>query len=51
MDELKSYVEELVKKASKADKSEDAMRFSQSACNVCNVMAVLDNIKRATDSK
>ena len=34
-------VEELIEKAAKADKSEDAMRFSQAACNAANAMCAL----------
>lgn len=37
-------VESLVKKAEKAEKSEDALRFSQAACNSANAMACLSNI-------
>ena len=45
MNEIQKYVEELAKKASEAEKSEDAMRFSQAACNAANALAVLKNIK------
>jgi hypothetical protein len=31
-------IEILIKKASQADKSEDALRFSQAACNVANAI-------------
>jgi len=34
-------VEALIKKAADADKSEDAMRFSQAACNAANAMCAL----------
>jgi hypothetical protein len=40
-------VESLVKKAEQADKSEDAMRFSQAACNAANAMIGLSNIKES----
>ena len=39
--EPKKVFEELLDKAVKADKSEDAMRFSQAACNVANAMCAL----------
>ena len=35
-DKFDTSVEELVTKAEKAEKSEDALRFSQAACNVAN---------------
>lgn len=38
-------VETLADKAAKADKSEDALRFSQAACNVANAMCA---VKAAT---
>ena len=31
-------IEALINKAAKADKSDDAMRFSQAACNAANAM-------------
>ncbi len=34
----KTEVEKLIEKAAKADKSEDAMRFSQAACNAANAL-------------
>jgi hypothetical protein len=36
--ETKSAVEQLIDKAAKADKSEDAMRFSQAATNCANAL-------------
>ncbi len=44
-DETKN-IEELVRKAAEAEKSEDAMRYSQAACNAANAIAVLTNIER-----
>lgn len=41
-------VEELIDKAAKADKSEDALRFSQAACNAANAMCSLKNAKDKT---
>jgi hypothetical protein len=39
-------VEALVNKAAKADKSEDAMRFSQAACNAANALRCLTGPKQ-----
>lgn len=44
----KENVESLSKKAAEADKSEDAMRFSQAACNVANAMCALESSKKLT---
>lgn len=44
MSDMRKHVEELVGKAAKAEKSEDAMRFSQAACNAANAMAVLNDV-------
>lgn len=33
----------LIEKAAKAEKSEDALRFSQAACNAANAMCALKN--------
>jgi len=38
-------VEQLVGKAADATKSEDAMRFSQAACNAANALSVLDKLE------
>ena len=40
-DEKKCKVELLIEKAAEATKSEDAMRFSQAACNAANAMCTL----------
>lgn len=40
--ETKKQIEELVTKAVKAEKSEDALRFSQAALNAANAFIVLD---------
>ena len=37
----KTEVELLIERAAKADKSEDAMRFSQAACDAANAMCSL----------
>lgn len=38
MIEDRKKVEDLIDKAAKSEKSEDALRFSQAACNVANAM-------------
>lgn len=38
MSDKTKQVEELIDKAAKADKSDDAVRFSQAACNAANAM-------------
>lgn len=40
---MNKYVEELLEKAVKADKSEDAMRFSQAACNAANALCSMNH--------
>ncbi len=42
-------VESLVKKAEAAEKSDDALKFSQAACNAANAMMCLSNIKKEKD--
>lgn len=41
-----NHVEGMIAKAAQAEKSEDAMKFSQAACNAANALATLDHIKR-----
>ena len=38
MTDKSKEVEDLIDKAAKAEKSEDALRFSQAACNAANAM-------------
>jgi len=45
MSELKKQVENMIAKAEKADKSEDALRFSQAALNAANAMCSLNTAK------
>lgn len=40
-------VEQLIDKAVKAEKSEDALRFSQAACNAANAMRCLVDAEQA----
>jgi hypothetical protein len=42
---MQKHVEALIKKAAEADKSDDAMRFSQAACNAANAMCALASEK------
>jgi hypothetical protein len=42
-------VESLVKKAEKAEKSDDALKFSQAACNSANAMACLQTIQNVRE--
>ena len=41
MSDLKKNVEEMIEKAAKADKPDDAMKFSQAAVNAANAMCAL----------
>lgn len=45
MMDLKKHVEAMIKKAAEAEKSEDAMRFSQAAVNAANAICSLENAK------
>jgi hypothetical protein len=45
-DKQKEEVRLLVEKAAKAEKSDDAMRFSQAACNAANALITLENLER-----
>ncbi len=44
MDKTKE-VETLIEKAAKSEKSEDAIRFSQAACNAANAMCAVASSK------
>ena len=46
MDELVKAVEVLIDKAAKADKADDALKFSQAACNAANAMCSLEHAKK-----
>lgn len=43
--DLSKEVESLVKKAEKAEKSDDALKFSQAACNSANCMGAIQNVR------
>ena len=45
---MEKHIEAMITKAAKADKSEDAVRFSQAACNAANALCALGNEKRAS---
>ena len=42
---MEKHVEELIKKAGESTDSNDALKFSQAACNVANAMCSLSNAK------
>ncbi len=44
-------VKEMITKAAKADKSEDALRFSQAACNAANAMCSVESSKTIGKNK
>lgn len=48
MTDMTRHIEELVSKAATAETSDDAMRFSQAACNAANAMCALTQAKRDT---
>ncbi len=46
MSDFSKQIETLVDKASKTDKSDDALKFSQAAANAANAMCALKNCQR-----
>ena len=42
-EELKAEVERMIKKAGDAEKSDDALKFSQAACNAANALVQMGN--------
>lgn len=40
--DVSEEIKSLVKKAEKAEKADDAMKFSQAACNAANAMACVN---------
>ena len=50
MDDKQKEVQKLIEKAAEAEKSEDAMRFSQAACNCANAMCALNAAGRDSDN-
>lgn len=45
MEDAKKHAAVLIKKAAEAEKSEDAIRFSQAATNAANAFAVFWNVE------
>lgn len=45
MSEVKKQVESMIAKAAQAEKSEDAMRFSQAALNAANALCSLGSAR------
>lgn len=43
--ETKTAVDQLIDKAAKADKSDDALKFSQAACNAANALCAVASEK------
>lgn len=43
--QMEKHVESMIEKAAKADKSDDALKFSQAACNAANAMCALKSEK------
>ncbi len=43
-------VESLVKKAEQAEKADDALKFSQAACNAANAMACIAQLRTLHDN-
>lgn len=44
-------VKAMITKAAKTEKSEDALRFSQAACNAANAMCALETSKNINTEK
>ena len=42
---MEKHVQDMIEKAAKADKSDDALKFSQAACNAANAMCALKSEK------
>ena len=49
LNELAKEVENLINKASRAEKSDDALKFSQAACNAINAMRTMHELKIKED--
>jgi len=45
---MEQHIEALIAKAANAEKSDDAMKFSQAACNAANAVCALGSEKRAS---
>ena len=51
MDVRINQIEALIKKASEAEKSEDAMRFSQAATNAANALHLIESMKQYSNEQ
>lgn len=49
--DVSTEVESLVKKAAQAEKADDALKFSQAACNSANAMCALTAAKKQQTTK
>lgn len=47
MIDVSTEIKAMVEKAAQAEKSEDAMRFSQAACNAANAMACVNMLSKS----
>lgn len=45
MADMKTHVENMIEKAAKTDKADEALKFSQAACNAANAMCALASEK------
>ena len=43
---MQKHVEAMIEKAAKADKPDDALKFSQAVCNAANAMCALASEKK-----
>ncbi len=43
--ELVKQIEAMILKAAEAERSDDALKFSQAACNAANAMAQMQNVE------
>ena len=50
-DEVKKQIDSLIQKAAEAEKSDDALKFSQAACNAANAMCALASCESIGKSK
>jgi len=51
MNKLQKYVEEMIERAAKAEKADDALKFSQAACNASNAMCSLVHVKKESGDR
>lgn len=46
LEPMENHVQDMIAKAAKSEKSDDALKFSQAACNAANAMCALGTAKR-----